>query len=72
MYRYNHNPVNSNTEKSSSFNNMSFEDLESQAAMMNIVNMGLINKKRKESIPQSIINNRNYTFGIKSDPLSFF
>ena len=29
--------------------------------------MGEINKRRKESIPQSIVNDKNYIFGIKSD-----
>lgn len=31
--------------------------------------MGEVNRRRKESIPQSIINNKNYVFGIKSDLL---
>ena len=35
--------------------------------MMNIINMGKVNKKRKESVPLSIINNKNFVFGIKSD-----
>lgn len=48
---------------------MSFDDLESQAAMMNIINMGQLNKKRKESVPLSIINNKNFIFGIKSDSI---
>lgn len=34
---------------------------------MKIINMGEVNKRRKESIPQSIVNDKNYTFGIKSD-----
>lgn len=29
--------------------------------------MGEVNKRRKESIPQSIVNDKNYIFGIKSD-----
>jgi hypothetical protein len=36
---------------------------------MKIINMGEVNRRRKESIPQSIINNKNYVFGIKSDLL---
>lgn len=32
--------------------------------------MGEVNRRRKESIPQSIINNKNYVFGIKSDLLT--
>lgn len=60
---------NSNNGKSQSQNNMSFDDLESQAAMMNIINMGKLNKKRKESIPLSIMNNKNFIFGIKSDSM---
>ena len=41
---------------------MSYEDLEHKAAQMKIINMGEVNKRRKESIPQSIVNDKNYTF----------
>jgi hypothetical protein len=34
---------------------------------MKIINMGEVNKRRKESIPQSIFNDKNYIFGIRSD-----
>ena len=38
--------------------------------MMNIINMGKVNKKRKESVPLSIMNNKNFVFGIKSDSMN--
>jgi hypothetical protein len=38
--------------------------------MMNIINLGKLNKKRKESVPLSIMNNKNFVFGIKSDSMN--
>ena len=47
--------------------NPSFDDLESQATKMKIINNGQINKIRKGSLPTHIKNNKNFTYGLRSD-----
>lgn len=51
-------------------NTRKFEDLESQAAMMMIINHGNSIKNRKISVPKQITSNKDYTFGIKSAMLN--
>lgn len=43
-----------------------FEDLESQAAMMMLINQGASIKNKKISVPRQIKGNQNHTFGIAS------
>ena len=47
-------------------NTRKFEDLESQAAMMMLINQGDTIKNRRISVPKQIKGNQNHTFGIKS------
>ena len=44
-----------------------YDDLESQAADMNISNNGRVNRQRKGGIPASVKNNKDFTFGVRSD-----
>ena len=51
-------------------NAVKFEDLESQAAMMMLINHGKRIKDRNISMPKQIRSNKDYTFGIKSTMLN--
>lgn len=48
---------------------MRYEDLESQASALNIMNHSAAraHRRRKASVPAHILNDKNYVFGIKSD-----
>jgi hypothetical protein len=46
---------------------MNYDNLESKAALLKIINLGEVNRKRKESIPQSVFKDKNFTFGMKSE-----
>ena len=45
----------------------SYDDLESQAKEMKIINEGWVNKSRKSTIPAKLKKNKDFTFGIPSD-----
>ena len=47
--------------------NQRFSDIESQAQMMKIINNGSINRKRMDSVPKNIKNDKNFVFGCPSD-----
>lgn len=47
--------------------NVKYSDIESQAQMMQIINNGSVNKKRKDSVPLNVKNNKDFTFGMRSD-----
>lgn len=48
---------------------MKFEDLESHAKMMKVINQGGSMKNRRGSLPKNISKNSNYTFGVKSSAI---
>ena len=47
--------------------NINFDELESQAAILKVINNGNLNKNRKGGLPSSVKNDKNFVFGIKSD-----
>lgn len=50
-------------------NSKKFEDIESQATMMKLINKGQSIKSRKISAPKAVVGNKEYTFGIKSNQI---
>lgn len=47
---------------------MNFDELESTAEKMNIINNGRMNRQRKNGIPGIVKNNKEHIFGVTSFP----
>ena len=62
--------INPSELSGSASTKVKYTDLESQAAMMMIINNGQVNRMRKGSIPLSVKNNKDFTFGMRSDVMS--
>lgn len=43
-----------------------YQDLESQAKSMMIINEGKLNKMRKQALPKNVMKNKDFTFGMQS------